>query len=765
MGYILCITEKPNVAMDVANVIGASKKNKGYYEGNGYRVTWAVGHLVGLAEPEAYGYVSLKDMWDKENPQFKEKAMSELPIFPEEFKLIVLPKTEEQFNIVKSLMNSPQCDSIIDMGDAGPEGHILQWFIRVKAGCNKPVKRFIATSMTEEAILEAMNNLHDIKEYERVIAGEFCKKKADWVMGISMSRSCSMTYNARVDVGRVQSPTLYFVVQRYLAVMKFQPRNYYQLEAEFKEGFKTFWIKDSKDNRMFPADKVDENGRLLNSLLADKVTSELMQIGKGIVTQLETKNKSTDRPQLYDITELERDGNRIYGYTAEEVLQVAQSLYEKHKVTSYPRTDSRFITSDLQPYMEARIKEISTVSGYEEMCNVVLKKGLCIDKRIVDDEKVTDHHAIICTSHIKGFDMSVLNEKEKNILHLIITRMLVAFSDKFKYKETTIAVSFSNGFLFTAGGKIPVSYGWKAVHKKLMGKLSEVEDKDDNENVEEQFFQDISLNQEVHLKSLNVLKRQTTPPKFHTEATLLTAMENAGNYVSGGAILKGKGIGTQATRANIIKSLFDKGYIKNLTKGKTKYVVPTKVGINVIRVLPKELYSPIITADWETKISHIVDGTLTENEFMDDFKHFIECKIEEVKNNVVEGLDFNAMEKIADCPWCGNPVYEGSFTDADGNKVHNVYCSNKECKFSIRKDDFFYKIKTGKDLTLTQIQNLIKNGKIKSNCVNSSNVKYSAYFILQKNEKGYCKLEMEFPNSSSQKGKKKLTAQARLQRW
>lgn len=762
MGYILCITEKPNVATDVAKVIGADKRKKGYYEGNGYRVTWAVGHLVGLAEPEQYGYVSLKDMWDKENPQHREKAMNELPIFPEKFKLVVLPKTEEQFQIVKTLMNSSSCESIIDMGDAGPEGHILQWFIRVKAGCTKPVKRFIATSMTEEAIKEAMNNLHDIKEYEKIIAGEFCKKKADWIMGMSMSRSCSITYNARVDVGRVQSPTLYFVVQRYLAVMKFKPRNYYQMEAEFIEGFKTFWMKDLKENRKFPDIAIDEKGRLVNQLLAEKAASEIKQLGKGVVSLLETKNKATDRPQLYDITELERDGNRIYGYTAEEVLTVAQSLYEKHKITSYPRTDSRYITSDLQPYMEGRIREISSISQYQDMCNLILQKGLIIDKRIVDDEKVTDHHAIICTSNIKGFDISVLNDKERNILHLIITRMLVAFSDKFKYKETVITISFSNGFLFSATGKIPVSYGWKAVHNNLMGKLVDAED---NNHTEEQFFQNISLHQEVHLKSLRVLTKQTTPPKYHTEATLLTAMENAGNSFAGGTILKGKGIGTQATRANIIKSLFDKGYIKNFTKGKTKYVIPTKVGINVIRVLPTELYSPKITADWETKISHIIDGSLTEEEFMSSFRQFIEFKIDEVKSNIIEGLDFNAMDKVADCPWCGSPVYEGSFSAKDGSTIHNVYCSSKDCKFSIRKNDLFYKMKTGKELTLTQIKTLIKNGSITASCVNSSNIKYQARFILGKNNEGYTKLDIEFVNSDKSKGKKKLTAKARAQRW
>ena len=461
MGYILCTAEKPSVAGDIARVIGANKKCNGYYEGNGYRVTWAVGHLVGLAEPEAYGYMSLSDIWDKENPQDKQKAISELPLIPDTFKLIVLPSTKEQFEIVKTLMNDPECDSVIDCGDAGAEGHILQWFIRVKAGCKKPVKRFIATSMTDEAIVEAMNNLQDINKYVPVIKGEYCKKKADWIMGMSMSRGASMTYNARIDVGRVQSPTLFFVVKRYLDVVQFKPKDFYSFKADMKNGFSVFWQKDNQN--FFPATAVDAEKRLLDKKLAEQTASELMQLGQGKITTFETKNKATDRPQLYDITELERDGNRLYGYTAEQVLKTAQSLYETHKITTYPRTDSRYITHDLVPLMTDRVRDISNHSQYTDVCNKLLQNGLNIDKKIMDDSKVTDHHAIIVTDKIGNYDLSRLTEIETNILNLIITRMLVAFSDKYKYKETIVNVTFPNGLMFGASGKLPVSMGWKDV--------------------------------------------------------------------------------------------------------------------------------------------------------------------------------------------------------------------------------------------------------------------------------------------------------------
>lgn len=752
MGYKLCTTEKPSVAGDIAKVIGATKKCNGYYEGNGYRVTWAVGHLVGLAEPSSYGYMSQKDTWDKENPQNKEKALAELPLIPNDFKLIVLPSTKDQFEIMKNLMNDPECDEIIDCGDAGAEGHILQWFIRVKAGCRKPVRRFMATSMTEEAIKIAFNNLQPQEKYMPIIRGEFCKKKADWIMGMSMSRCESIIYNAKVDVGRVQSPTLFFVVQRFLAVTNFKVSNYYQLQADFVEGFRTFWLKDNRN--YFPQTAKDTDNRLLDKELAEKIASEIKQLGQGKVTALETKNRTTDRPQLYDITELERDGNRLYSYTAEQVLQAAQNLYETHKITSYPRTDSRYITSDLQPYMKQRLAEIGTQERYSYFCNKVIQKGLNIDKKIVDDSKVTDHHAIICTENIKNYDLSKLSDIETNILHLIITRMLVAFSDKYTYKETVINVLFQNGFVFASSGKIPISMGWKDMQSSLMGKV--VAEDEEKVSEEEQLFYNVRLNQIVNIKDITVLPKKTTPPKLHTEATLLTAMENAGSQIANGAILKGKGIGTQATRASIIKSLFNKGYITNQQKGKTNYLIPTKQGISVIKVLPKELYSPKITADWEEQIAQIVDGKLTEQQFMNNFSSFIHNKIDEVKTNKISEVDFSYDRvMIAKCPWCRKPVYDGKFKDKEGHNVESAYCSNKECKFSVRKDNLIFKMRTGKNLTSAQLKTLITKGSIEVKCTSKANTTYKGVFKLEKNDKGYASINFELPEYKPKKSGKR----------
>lgn len=750
MGYILCTAEKPSVAKDIAKVIGANKKFNGYYEGCGYRVTWAVGHLIGLAEPEVYGYMSLSELWDKEKPENKQKAISELPLIPDCFELIVLPSTKDQYDIVKNLMNDPECDSIIDCGDAGAEGHILQWFIRAKAGCNKPIKRFIATSMTDEAIKAAMKNLQDINKYIPIIMGEYCKKKADWIMGMSMSRGASITYNARVDVGRVQSPTLFFVVKRYLDVMQFKSKDFYGFRADMKEGFSIFWNKDNQD--FFPLAAIDSENRLLDKILAEQISNEIQQSAKGTITTLETKNKATDRPLLYDITELERDGNRLYGYTAEQVLKTAQSLYEVHKITTYPRTDSRYITHDLVPFMSERVKQISFHVRYKDACNKILNIGINIDKKIVDDSKVTDHHAIIVTDKIGNYDLSRLSEVESNILNLVITRMLVAFSNKYKYKETVVNVTFSNGLIFRSVGKIPIFMGWKDIQNLLLGKEQE-----ENEQQEEQLFKNIILGQRVSVNKISVILKKTTPPKLHTEATLLTEMENAGNSIEGGAILKGKGIGTQATRANIIKQIFDKGYVTNQKNGKINYLVPTKQGLSVIKVLPPDLYSPKITADWENQIANIVIGNMTEKEFMNQFEKFIREKLEIVLKNKISGVDFSTNSTvIGNCPWCVQPIYEGNYKDKDGKKVDSVFCSNKECKFSIRKDNLIFKMRTGKNLTTTQIKTLISGGIIEVKCISKSNMTYRGQFKIGKNEKGYADVQFQMPTYKPKTNRNKL---------
>jgi len=718
VGYALCTAEKPSVAKDIARVIGATTRKDGYFEGNGYLVTWAVGHLIGLAEPHEYGFVSQKEVYGEQ----KEKAYTELPLIPEDFKLVILPTTKDQFKIMSDLIHRPDVDYIIDCGDMGAEGHILQWFIREKAGCTKPVKRFCATSMTDEAIKSAMGNLRDSKEFDNIIKGEFCKKKADWILGMSLSRTESIKYHTGINVGRVQSPTLYFIVKRYLEASNFKVTNYFGFDVEFAEGFHCFWNKDA-DDIFFPNIK-DSEGRVLDKTAAKIKSDEIEAEGTGIITALETQKKGKDRPQLYDITELQRDANKKYGYTAAVTLATAQALYETQKVLSYPRTDSRYITSDLQPYMIDRVKAIGTHEKFKAKVQKLLSTGLNIDKKIVDDKKVTDHHALIPTEKIENFNMDhliptseekkrgVTHESMRNVLDLVLCRMVVAFSKIYIYEQTTVNVTFSNGLIFSATGKKPVSLGWKSVQDLLNGKKEELEDNQESG----QIFPDISNGQRLNVKTCSVVDKKTTPPKLHTEASLLTAMENAGSTIKNGEILKGKGIGTQATRAEIIKKLFDVGYVETEQKGKTNYIKPTSKGLSIIRVLPHELYSPKITADWENEIAKIGNGDSTEENFMKNFIAFIHEKVREVKETDT-GITFKKEREVFGvCPWCGNEVYRYPRKDETGKLIsNNYYCGNK-CGFRLDSADQTIMIYTSKKLTDMQAQKFISQSMILLKC-------------------------------------------------
>lgn len=737
MGYKLCMAEKPSVAKDIAAVIGANKRCNGYFEGNGYRVTWAVGHLVGIAEPDAYGFVSQEDMYG----DCRQAAYEELPLIPEEFKLIVLEPTKDQFNIVKDLINSPETDEIINCGDMGAEGHILQWFIREKAGCKKKVRRFCATSMTEEAIREAMNHLRPEEEFENIIKGEFCKKKADWIMGMSMSRVESIKYNTGINVGRVQSPTLYFIVKRYLEVSNFKVTNYYGMSAELEEGFSVFWNKDTEG--IFPAGVKDSENRVLDGAAVADKCAKIEQGKFGTVQDVEKKKKGIDRPQLYDITELERDANRKYGYTASVTLATAQALYETQKVLSYPRTDSRYITSDLKAYMPERIRAIGTVADkYKTATESLLSQGLNIDKKIVDDNKVTDHHALIPTEKIEGFNVDemtptdkekrdgVTAETMKNVLDLVLCRMVIAFGKPYYYEQTNVTVRCGD-MTFSASGKKPIDYGWKSMQEQLNGKEKE----EMNEEADsEQVFPEIQKGQVLNIRSCTPIPKKTTPPKLHTEATLLTAMENAGAAIEGGAILKGKGIGTQATRAEIIKKLFDSGYCENQTKGKTNFIVPTAKGLTIIRVLPKELYSPKITADWETKIAKIADGKMTEQEFMEEFITFIQEKVQEVKETDT-GIVFKKERQVyGKCPFCGGEVYR---FQAQGEKKVKFYCGDKTCPFSLDTENPTVTAWTGKKLTEKQAIQLINKKFLVLECKKKSgDGTYKGKFTIFQKEVG-----------------------------
>jgi DNA topoisomerase-3 len=743
MGYKLCTAEKPSAASDIAMAIGATNKRDGYYEGNGYLVTWAYGHLVGLAEPEEYGFMPHSSIWDKENSDNKIKALAELPLVPNEFKLVVLESSKKQFNLFKELMNRDDVDLIIDCGDAGSEGHILQWLIRQKARTTKPVLRFLDTSLTKESILKAMDNLMPIDMFKGIVEGEYCKKKADWIYGMSFSRLMSITYNSKIDVGRVQSPTLYFVLKRYLESVQFKPHDYYGLKITLDNGVVLFW--DIDNTNIFTDDLKDSKGRLLNSQHIELLKSSIL--GRYVtITQIDEDSKSRKRPNLYNLSDLQKDANKYYGFTASATLEAAQELYER-KILSYPRTDSKFITTDVEPYLIDVFECILNKAEYKDVAESIFKDGIkCrVDNHIVNDNKVTDHHALIVTKNINNVDMSKLSGRSLKILHLVISRMLLAVSFDFTYKIYSVMGKLkvdNNTVILSSSVTIPQNLGYKEFETKLLNG----DDDDTMEMTSANPFTNLSMGECFGMSKIDITKGKTKAPEFHSERTLLIEMERAGGD---------KGIGTQATRGEIIKSLVTKGYVRYEKKARNEYIIPTKVGVNIIKSLPPELFSPNITADWEHKINLIAKGELSASEFMNGFLMFVNAKVNDIKSNKKD-VDFSdTREIVAKCPFCKSDVAFGVFKKVVNDVTHDThlyYCTTKECKFSIAKENEHFKMRTGRNFTSSQIINLIEKGSIVSVCNAKNGNKYDGLFKLIKNQNGYAQIQFEFaPKSKKRK--------------
>lgn len=771
---ILCMTEKPSVAQDVARVLKITNKKQGYYEGKGYIITWCVGHLVSLAEPECYkeeyGYLSHKEIYSN-----GEAAMRQLPLFPEKWKYTVIESSKPQFKVIKSLMARDDVDRIYDLGDCGNEGIILQAMVRMQAGNGwgfnngkKPVYRWNATSMVDEAIDQAIKEITPPDEAQRkyypIIQAELCKKKADWILGMSMSRAESILYNTTIHVGRVQSPTLAFVVSRYLEVQRFKVTNYYTMQADVQlnsKSFSVFWSKDT-DN-VFPVNVKDAENRVLDGKMVEAKAAEIQSAGIGTVTEYTTAKRKEQSPQLYDTATLQMEANQKYGYPAALTLAAAQALYEKYKVTTYPRVESRYITTAIQPYLKERLEQLSTIAAYSDAARSLLDVGLVADGHIVDDSKVDDHHAIIPTEKIKNFDLSSIEmtdaksglnpEVIKDILNLILTRFIVALAPEFTYNGSKVTVAFPNRINMTATGKVPIQMGWKALQKALNGKENEVAE--ESGEPAEQLFPEMKVGDRIQVQSCTTIAKKTTPPKYHTEATLLKAMLNAGSRIENGAILKGKGIGTQATRAEIIKGLFDTQVVKNLYKGKTAYIVPTVKGLSVIRCLPKELYSPAVTADWEQKIYDITHGEYTTQAFMDSFRAFIDEKLKQVRNaGQIPNLQFDVKkEEYGKCPICKSAVHCKSSKDGKSIK-HSFYCSNKECPFFVANDNAVFISRLGKRASVEQIKKLITDGFFVAQCTSAKSgkkykLKFSCKIDVKKGSDGttktYCNIDTAFP--------------------
>ncbi|EQI59322.1 DNA topoisomerase III family protein [Clostridioides difficile Y307] len=617
MGKILVLAEKPSVGRDIAKVLGSKNEKNGYIEGPKYVITWALGHLVTLADPESYG------------ERYKSWSLEALPILPKHLKTVVIKKSGKQFNTVKSQMNRNDIDEIVIATDAGREGELVARWIIEKSQVKKPIKRLWISSSTDKAIKDGFAKLRSGKEYENLYYSAIARAEADWIIGINATRALTTKYNAQLSCGRVQTPTLAMLLKREEEIRNFKPKEYYGLELIATKGnsdIKFIWNDKNNNSSTFSKEKIE---------------STLKKV-KGVDIKISEVNKSYKKkysPALYDLTELQRDANKMFGFSAKETLSIMQKLYEHHKVLTYPRTDSRYLTSDIVGTLKDRIKAVN-ISDYSKICNRLLKSNIIANKSFVDNSKVTDHHAIIPTEQ-KVF-MSDFSDKERKIYNLVVKRFLAVLSPPFEYEQTTISATVE-GEIFKAKGNKVINLGWKESYK-------DIEDEDEYESIPNVLEKDV-----LKVKGLKITSGKTNPPPYLNEGTLLTAMEK-------------NGLGTVATRADIIEKLFN----SFLMEKKNKDIYITSKGRQLLDLVPVDLKTPELTASWEKKLLDISKGKLSKNTFINDMKDYSKDIVLEVKNSDNKFKHDNLTKNR--CPECGKFMLE-----VNGKKGKMLICEDREC--------------------------------------------------------------------------------------
>ena len=639
MGKTLVLAEKPSVGRDLAKVLNCGQGGNGFLAGGKYIVTWALGHLVTLAEPEAYG------------ERYKTWSIESLPMLPPKMQLVVIKETARQFNIVKGLLHREDIDELVIATDAGREGELVARWIIAKAGFNKPLKRLWISSQTDRAIKEGFAALKPGKEYENLYRSAECRAEADWLIGLNTTRALTCKYNAQLSAGRVQTPTLAMVVQRENEIRRFVPRDYWTIRANLN-GFSMQW-----------QDSAGGQTRIFDRQQAEKVL-EKVKGQTGEITSVKKEAKSEQPPLAYDLTELQRDANKRYGYSAKQTLGIMQSLYETHKIVTYPRTDSRYITSDIVATLPERLKSIAT-GPYAEAARALLRTGVKATKRLVDNSKVTDHHAIIPTEQYAN--LGELNSEERSIFDLIAKRFIAVLSPAFEYEQTTVNM-VAGGELFTAAGRIVKSKGWKAVYE------GQKADADEAGEEQEQSLPDLKKGDKLKPSSFQLVNGKTKPPARYTEATLLTAMEHPGKFIEDDALReamdKTSGLGTPATRADIIEKLFNSFYMER----RGKEIHPTSKGIQLVELVPGDLKSPELTAVWEQKLTSISKGKAGATEFINDMKGYAGKLV----SNVIASSETYRHDNLTreKCPECGKYLLE-----VNGKKGKMLVCQDRECGY------------------------------------------------------------------------------------
>ena len=687
----LIITEKPSVAKSIASALGVTSRADGYFEGGGWLVSWCIGHLVGLADAAAY------------DDRYKKWRYEDLPILPDPFCYVVSEEKAAQFHILRSLMDRSDVTELVNACDAGREGELIFRLAYETAGCSKPFSRLWISSMEDAAIREGFADLRPGADYDPLYQSALCRQKADWLIGINASRLFSVLYHRTLNVGRVQTPTLAMLADRDSKIVLFRKEKYHHVRLTLEGAAAVSEKIPAMEDAQAIRDACDGQQAVCVSVVREKKTEK--------------------PPKLYDLTTLQREANRVFGYTAKQTLDYAQSLYEK-KLLTYPRTDSRYLTGDMAETASVVLHLAARVPPFDA-CPEFFPDVAAL----VNNKEVSDHHALIPTLELEKADVPALPVGERNILLLVCCKLLCAAAEPFVYEAVTAAFD-CGGHTFTAKGKQVLSQGWHAIQEVFRSSLKEKPEDEDAEGVlpaltEGQVFEPVSASVTEHF---------TSPPKPYTEDTLLSAMENAGKEDMPDEAER-KGLGTPATRAAIIEKLVSGGFVER----KGKNLIPTKAGVNLVTVLPELLTSPKLTADWEQRLNEVAKGQVSPEDFMDGIEAMAAELVRKYSHISEDGQKLFQPEKetVGLCPRCGKPVYEGK---------KNFACSDRACQFVMWKNDRFWTSRR-KEMTRKMAANLLKKGRasVKGMWSEKKGSTYDAVVILDDTGGKYVNFKLEFP--------------------
>ena len=690
--YNLIVTEKPSVARTISKVLGATTRRDGYLEGGGYLVSWCVGHLVELAPPGVY------------DPRLERWDRADLPILPERWQYLVSSSTKKQFDVLCKLMHRADVDRIICATDAGREGELIFRLVYHQCGCRKPVSRLWISSMEDAAIRAGFDNLKPSTEYDSLYKAALCRERADWLVGINATRLFSCLHGVTLNVGRVMTPTLAMTVEREAAIAAFKPEPFYIIQLQ-------------TGGCMASSERFKEKAQ------AEELLAECRKSSRALVQKSERREKSERPPALYDLTTLQRDANRLLGYSAQQTLDYTQALYEK-KLVTYPRTDSRYLTEDMAAGLPGLVMDTAVAFGFRGAIPVHAKQ-------VINNQKVSDHHAILPTQSVAGADLSSLPAGEASVLRLVAARLLAAVGEPYRYAETTVQFECA-GQTFTAKGKTVLEEGWKAVERAILG--------DTAEKIEENL--DVPPEQAaLAILSAELKEGRTTPPKHFTEDTLLAAMETVGKEDMREEVER-RGIGTPATRAATIEKLVQKGFLSREGGGKTKYLIPTEKGCALIAAMPEQLKSPAMTAAWEKKLLEIERNNYTPEQFMEEIETMMKSLVNQYVNvpNAPARVTSGAPA-VGTCPHCGSEVAE---------REKGWFCTSRECRFVIWKDNAFFN-RLGKRPTRQVVDKLLRDGRARlKDCKSQRTGKtYNASVLMTTEADGRAKFSLEFENGGA----------------